>query len=310
MKSDKKDIFQIGLGLSQLNNNLYDKKKFTLNSIENLISYALAKGIKYFDTSQDYGDTEKILGRFNKSLKKKIHIFTKAGYISNTKRNFTQSYLKKKIMYSLKNLKLDCIDTFFINKPSKKEIFENELYDFFYKIKKKGLVKNFGIIVGNDKLSDDIYKNEEIKSFSFMYNLLNIDDEQNIKLAKKHNKMVITRSPFNSGLLTNNFSYDLNFKKSDFRFEYFNGRNFDLRKKKILELQKNLKIKKNLFLSSYYFLRQNHFIDLILFGSYTKKQIDNICLPNRKYFKIKEINYLKKKINFLNKSMRTDDQNK
>ena len=43
-----KEIFQIGLGLSQLNNK--NIKKFTLNSIENLISYALARGIKYFDT--------------------------------------------------------------------------------------------------------------------------------------------------------------------------------------------------------------------------------------------------------------------
>ena len=93
MKSDKKEIFQIGLGLSQLNNNLYDKKKFTLNSIENLISYALARGIKYFDTSHDYGDTEKILGRFNKSLKKKIHIFSKAGYISKTKKAVKKKFL-------------------------------------------------------------------------------------------------------------------------------------------------------------------------------------------------------------------------
>ena len=40
-------------------------------------------------------------------------------------------------MYSLKNIKLYCIDTFFINKPTKKEIIENELYDFFLRLKKK-----------------------------------------------------------------------------------------------------------------------------------------------------------------------------
>ena len=50
---------QIGLGLSQLNNNLYLNKKFTIKYIDKLINYAIEKGIKYFDTASNYGDTEK-----------------------------------------------------------------------------------------------------------------------------------------------------------------------------------------------------------------------------------------------------------
>mgnify|MGYP001352595729 FL=1 len=141
-----------------------------------------------------------------------------------------------------------------------------------------------------------------------MYNLLNIDDEKYIKLAKKNDKIVITRSPFNSGLLTNNFSQNLRLSNKDFRFEYFSGKNFNLKKNKILELQKNFKIKKNLFLSSYYFLRQNKFIDIILFGSYSKAQIKNICLPNKNFFKSEELKIIKKKINQLNYFVKTNDQ--
>ena len=48
------------------------------------------------------------------------------------------------------------------------------------------MVRNFGIIVGNDKLSKSVYKCEEIKTFSFMYNLLNISDEKYIKFARKN----------------------------------------------------------------------------------------------------------------------------
>ena len=90
-------------------------------------------------------------------------------------------------------------------------------------------------------------RNEDIQYFSFLYNLLNIEDEKYIKLSKKYKKTVITRSPLNSGLLTNHFSKDLIFLKSDFRFEYFSGKNFEIKKKKIIELQKKFKIKKKSF---------------------------------------------------------------
>ena len=261
-----KKINKIGIGLSQLNNNLYIKKKYSQKNILDFIRFAVNKGIKYFDTADNYGDTEKILGKLDNNVKKKINIFTKAGFKSTGLRDFSQKYLEKKIKASLKNLNIKSIDTFFINKPTYKEIIENDLYNFFYKIKNKGLVKNFGIIVGNDKLDKSVYESSEIKFYSFMYNILNTEDEHYMKIAKKNKKVVITRSPFNSGLLTNNFSKDLIYSKSDFRYHYFSGINFELKKKKILELQKIPKIKKNLFLASYYFLRQNKLIDIILFG--------------------------------------------
>ena len=308
MKINKKEISQIGLGLSQLNNNLYNKKKFSIKEIKNLIYYAVEKGIKHYDTAHNYGETEKILGKLNSDTKKKINIFTKAGFKSNGVRDFSQSYLKKKILSSIKNLKVESLDVFFLNKPTYKDILENDLLNFFFKIKKKGYVKDFGIIVGNDKLKNSIYKNENIRFYSFLYNLLNIDDEKNIKLAKKNNKIIITRSPFNSGLLTDNFSKNLTFSKTDYRYEYFNGKNFDLKKNKILELQKNLKIKKNLFLSSYYFLRQNKQIDIILFGSHSESQIKKICLPKKLFFKNKELIDIKKKISKFNNFIKTNDQ--
>ena len=310
MKSCNKGSSKIGFGLSQLNNNLYLKRKFSHNEITNLIYFAIEKGIKYFDTANNYGETEKILGRLDSNIKKKIHIFTKGGFKSNKERLFSQAFLEKNIINSIKNLKVERLDTFFLNKPTKKEIIKNDLYNFFYKIKKKGLVKNFGIIVGNDKLMDSIYKNEDIQYFSFLYNLLNIEDEKYIKLSKKYKKTVITRSPLNSGLLTNHFSKDLIFLKIDFRFEYFSGKNFEIKKKKIIELQKNLKIKKNLFLSSYYFLTQNKFIDIILFGAYSKNQIENICLPKKNFFNKNELDIIKRKIKRLNILFITNDQKK
>ena len=54
---------------------------------------------------------------------------------------------------------------------------------------------------------------------------------KNILNLQEKIKIIVTRSPFNSGLLTNNFSKYVYYPKTDFRFEYFSGKNFELKKK-------------------------------------------------------------------------------
>ena len=61
MKLDGPKLSKIGVGLSQLNNQLYGYKKYSNKHINNLINYAIDKGINVFDTAHNYGDTEKIL---------------------------------------------------------------------------------------------------------------------------------------------------------------------------------------------------------------------------------------------------------
>ena len=102
----EKKISKISLGLSQLNNSLYTKKKFSDNYIQNFIEYSIDKGINCFDTANNYGETEKILGKLRNSEKQKIIISSKAGFIDKKLRNFDQLYLEKEIGKSLKNLKL------------------------------------------------------------------------------------------------------------------------------------------------------------------------------------------------------------
>ena len=63
-----------------------------------------------------------ILGKLKNSEKQKIIISSKAGFIDRKLRNFDQLYLEKEIGKSLKKLKTDSIDIFYLNKPNKTEI--------------------------------------------------------------------------------------------------------------------------------------------------------------------------------------------
>ena len=154
MNLNGKMLSKISLGLSQLNNSLYKKKNFiySKSDIKNIIDFAIDKKITCFDTASNYGDTEKILGSLPSNKKNKIIISTKSGFIKKNQRNFSQNYLLSQIHNSLKALKTDSIDIFFLNKPTKIDIENNNLIIFIDKIKKEGLINSAGIIIGEKAL--------------------------------------------------------------------------------------------------------------------------------------------------------------
>ena len=55
-------------------------------------------------------------------------------------------------------------------------------------------------------------------------------------------------------------------------------------------------------------MTQNKFIDIILFGAYSKNQIENICLPKKNFFNKNELDIIKRKIKRLNILFITNDQ--
>ncbi len=272
-----KKISKVGIGLSQLNNSLYKYKKYSQKEILKFIEYAISKNIRYFDTANNYGDTEKIIGKLDNIKKDKIIISTKAGYVQNNKRNFNNNYLEKQIIKSLKRMKIERVDIFFLNKPTLFEIEKYDLLSFCDKMKKKGLIKYAGIIVGHSKLPNYIYKSSEVKCFSFLYNLVNVKFNLDLKKTKNYKKINFIRSPFNSGLLTEKFNLNLTYDKKDYRNKIFSGNNFYFKKKKIFEIKKKLNIDdKNLKNFSSRFVLSNKNIDICVFGASLNSHIDEI----------------------------------
>ena len=67
-------VSQISLGLSQFNETR-NKEGYGYKSeteVLNTITYAIKKKINFFDTSDMYGDTEKILGKLSPQYKNRI----------------------------------------------------------------------------------------------------------------------------------------------------------------------------------------------------------------------------------------------
>jgi myo-inositol catabolism protein IolS len=307
-----KKISKIAIGLSQFNNTLYTKPKvkFSKKEISKIILKAIDKKINFFDTADNYGQTEKIIGSLKNSVKDKMIISTKAGFIKNCLRNFNSKYLENKIEESLKRLKVNYLDIFFLNKPNSSELKNNNLLNFFYKIKKRGLVSKCGIIVGNDNIENAYIKEPLIECYSFLFNLMNVDMESTFILAKKYNKINFLRSPFNSGLLTNNFNFNINYPVDDYRYSYFKGTNFIKKKIKINLLLNYLKIKNSsLSHAAFSFVYRNIYIDSIFFGLHNTGHLEELNLYSKNLFSFdRSMKLIKNKIKKLDKLYPTINQ--
>jgi len=312
MEINGKKISKIAIGLSQLNNTLYAKSKvhFSKKEINRIILRAIDKKINIFDTADNYGETEEIIGTLKNSVKDKMVISTKAGYISNNLRNFNTKYLTNKIEESLKKLKVNYIDIFFLNKPNSSELKNNDLLNFFYKIKKRGLISKCGVIIGNNNIQNIYIKEPLIDCYSFLFNLINIGMENTIILSKKYNKINFLRSPFNSGLLTNNFHFNINYPVGDYRHSYFRGTNFIKKKIKIYQLLSYLKINKNsLSRAAFSFVYKNIYADSIFFGIHNTEHLEQLYRYSKNlYCFSRSMKLIKYKIKKLDKLYPTINQ--
>ena len=189
---------------------------------------------------------------------------------------------------------------------SRKIIYLNLLKEW----KKKGLITDGGIIVGAEKLPKYIYNSGSLKCFSYLYNLLNVEIGNDIIYSKKYGKINFIRSPFNSGLLTKRFNDNLKFPKSDFRYEYFSGKNYKLKLKKIIHLKKKFKFKDihtgNFALK---FIFSNKNIDSCFFGASKKSQISHLLNLNlQNLFNNQKFKDIEKEVRHINKINKTNDQ--
>ena len=176
--------------------------KIKNNEIEKILFIANQSGIKSFDTAQDYGDSEKIIGNYTKE--KELNITTK---LSNTGiESFSESSIDiwdHKLKLSLKNLKREKIETLLIHNPSDLQKPGNIfLKDWLKQIKYSNLAEKIGLSI----YSKDDLRNVEREILDVvqlplsLYNQKFLSDGTLYKL-KRLDCEIQVRSIFLQGLL-------------------------------------------------------------------------------------------------------------
>ena len=138
--------FGMNYGLRREEKNQISEK----NAVE-LIKKSLEYGINCFDTSPDYGNAEKILGKTLK-LQKNILIATKVRIEENilkdkSNNGKTFEFVKKSIDKSRTNLGRDQLDFLQIHSPTKRIIKNPYLKDIFLNFKLKKKINTIGVTV-------------------------------------------------------------------------------------------------------------------------------------------------------------------
>lgn len=172
---------RIGLGTASLHHLHRTKDRLAL------LDAAYEAGIRYFDTAPLYGheSAERLLGQFARKRKscESVLIATKIGLRPNAlvsvipalllpyialrklttkshlvspstwqpKRDYSSSYLLKRVERSLRVMGLDCLDVVYLHEPVVDDLrFLDELVETALSLKKRGLVRAFGASVHYD----------------------------------------------------------------------------------------------------------------------------------------------------------------
>ena len=228
-----------------MTNNLYNKIvlgsevfsgswgiNFNSSEIKKILIFGYQNGIREIDSAPSYGkkkhDVEKILGSILKKEKLKYKISTKFTidkYLLKDKKKLLKN-LRSQLELSLKSLKKDTIDNYFFHSGTDEEFFNDDVWEFLYQQKKRGLIKNLCLSLRHELVKKNSLKqlymceNYKISKISTVCNLYTRDSlKKVIPFCKKKNFIIYGRMPLAKGLLTGKYNDLTSFRKIDPRLD-------------------------------------------------------------------------------------------
>ena len=225
-------ISEVGLGTWQLGStdwgNIPDEDAFGI-----LHAFTEAGG-NFIDTADVYGmgNSEKVIGRFLKTINKEIFIATKLGRRSDEDfgwpQNFTYDTMLKQVESSLKNLDIPALFLEQLHCIPTEELRKGKVFDNLRKLKNEKLIKHWGVSVETSEEALLCLEQEGIASLQIIFNLFrqHVADEIFAK-AKEKDVAIIVRVPLASGLLTGKFNKQTTFASGDHRNYNANGEAFN-----------------------------------------------------------------------------------
>jgi aryl-alcohol dehydrogenase-like predicted oxidoreductase len=170
------------------------------------------RGITHFDTAQAYGKghSEELLGRALKAVREKVFIASKMMFTQREK-------VEASIANSLKRLKTDYIDLFYIHWPKKNADLEG-MMEGLIRAREKGLIKGIGVSNFSIEQMETLLRVGQIDAHQLCYNLLWRWPEYDIIPFCIEKKIsIVTYSSIAQGILTGKFAKEIEFAAGDHR---------------------------------------------------------------------------------------------
>lgn len=183
-----------------------------------------AKGCTNWDTSNVYGDSEVLIGKWFKKTGKRNEIFlaTKFGLTYKPERptNGEPEYVKECIRKSLERLGVDYVDLYYLHRPDPTVPIEKTV-GAMAELVKEGKVRYLGL---SECTANDIRRAHAVHPISAIqveYSLFELDIESPqtdiLRTARELGIAVVAYSPLGRGLLTGQYKSPDDFEPGDFR---------------------------------------------------------------------------------------------
>jgi aryl-alcohol dehydrogenase-like predicted oxidoreductase len=225
-------VSEVGLGTWQLGS--ADWGNVNEEDAVKILQRFVDLGGNFIDTADVYGMgvSEKVIGKFLKTVNKELFVASKLGRRSDEgfgwPRNFECDTMRRQVESSLKNLdiqqlfleQLHCIPT--------EEMRNGKVFDNLRKLQDEKLIRYWGASVETVEEALICMEYEGLASLQIIFNLFrqHIADEIFEKAAQKDIALIV-RVPLASGLLTGKFNENTNFGQNDHRNFNANGEAFN-----------------------------------------------------------------------------------
>lgn len=135
---------------------------------DHYVSYAIDRGVNYFDVAPGYGNAQTILGKSIKNYRKNIYLACKTG-------EFSLDAGKLQIADSLKLLNTDYFDVFQLHALTKEEdlelaFSEKGIMNYLIQAKKDGVIRNIGFSAHNEDVAVKAAKMFDFDTVLFPFN--------------------------------------------------------------------------------------------------------------------------------------------
>lgn len=184
---------------------------------------ALDLGCTFFDTADIYGrgHSERLLGATLRPCRASIVIATKAGYDfyhGQAQANFHPAYLRFALHQSLRRLKTDFVDVFFLHNPTSEVMFSPDVVEVLTRLREQGKVRAIG--ASAETIEDGVTALNAgwPEVVQIPYNMLSTEAEHEVlPLALARGAGVIVREALANGLLSGKYVACSRFPPGDIR---------------------------------------------------------------------------------------------
>ena len=206
-------ISEIGIGCYSVSG-AYGKKN--IDEFKQVLERAIDLGITFFDTSDIYGDGEKVLGDVLKHHRDDVVISTKFGPKDGLKIEMSKEYIRKACDASLQKLQTDFIDIYQIHfdNPNVPVDIPISVLDGLVE---DGMIGHYGISHLSYDRTLAYCKAGNISTMMIELNAATRTSRKKLNIADKYNIGAIGFSVTGRGILTGKYNMRPEFEKEDIR---------------------------------------------------------------------------------------------